>query len=381
MSGSNLCFYRRSACPETRRFASALFRWLTRTRSGVATPPISIGRPGVRGRKSTAAIAHRCAAGRRVGAAFPSGAAIAAFAQRTRGSLVLGALLLMLCQAQALAQPVIPASAQAHLADAQRVFQVKGVVISLKPRQKIIEIKHEAIPNYMLGMTMPFDVKDTNELAGLAPGDTVVFRLTVTATTGWVDQIHKLIAVTDPLPASPPVVVLRDVPQLKVGDALPEYHFTNQFGQAFSTKQFRGQALAITFLFTRCPYPTFCPRMATNFAEVQQKLLTTPDAPTNWHLLTISFDPAFDTPDVLKAYAEAHNCKPKHWTFATGALADITALGDEFGLAFWHDNGSISHNLRTILLDPSGRVRDVFQGNEWGSEDLAKEMEQVARRR
>lgn len=260
----------------------------------------------------------------------------------------------------------------------QQVFQVRGVVVSVKPQEKTIEIKHEAIPNYMPGMTMPFDVKDTNDLAGLALGDPVSFRLIVTDTEGWIDQVHKIVSATNGLSAPGSITVLKDLPRLQVGDPLPEYHFTNQFGQAFSTSQFKGQALAITFLFTRCPFPTFCPRMANNFAEVQETLLAKANAPTNWHLLTLSFDPDFDKPDVLKAYAEAHKYNPEHSTFATGSLADITALGDQFGLAFWRDGGSISHNLRTILLDTSGRVRNVYEGNAWTSDELAKEMANAA---
>ena len=271
------------------------------------------------------------------------------------------------------AGPAAPASGT------QQVFQVKGIIVAIKPREKSVEIKHEAIPNYMPGMTMPFDVKDTNELTGLVAGDPVSFRLTATDTEAWIDQIHKILVVTNGLPTPPSVVVVKDVPKLQVGDVLPEYRFTNQFGRAFSTAEFKSQALAITFLFTRCPFPTFCPRMANNFAEVEQKLSAMPNAPTNWHLLTISFDPDFDKPEVLKAYAEAHKYNPGHSTFATGNISDITAIGEQFGLTFWRDeNGSISHNLRTILLDTSGRVQKVFEGNTWTSDELAAEMRKAA---
>src|ERR1044071_1093230 len=127
------------------------------------------------------------------------------------------------------------------------------------------------------------------------------------------------------------------VQPLGLGELLPEYHFTNQLGQPFSTAQFKGRALAITFLFTRCPFPTFCPRMVNQFAEAQQKLLAMSPEPANWHLLTISFDPEFDTPPVLKTYAQSHHYEPSRWTFATGELSDIEAFGEQFGLTFWPD--------------------------------------------
>jgi protein SCO1/2 len=259
------------------------------------------------------------------------------------------------------------------------VYQVKGVVVELEPEEKTVRIKHEEIPGYMRAMTMSFDVRDTNELAGLEAGDHVAFRMLVTDTDGWIDQLRKLPRpTTNNPPTTGPFRFVRDVEPLGVGDVLPEYRFTNQLGQAVSTSQFRGRALAITFIFTRCPFPTFCPRTMENFAETQRKLLALASGPTNWHLLTISFDPAFDTPAVLKAYGQTHSADPRRWTLATGALIDITAIAEQFGLTFWSEDGGISHNLRTAVIDPAGRVRKVLIGNKWTSEELVAEMTRVA---
>jgi protein SCO1/2 len=264
----------------------------------------------------------------------------------------------------------------------QQVFQVKGIIIELKPRQKEVTIKHEAVPSYMPAMTMPFEVKNTNDLAGLQAGDPVSFRLTVTDTEGWIDQIRKIGPPTNTVPTTGPFRFVREIRPLNPGDLLPDYHFTNQLGQSFSLGKFKGRALAITFLFTRCPYPTFCPLMANHFAEAQQKLLARPQGPTNWHLVTISFDPQFDSPAVLKAYAEAYKYDPAHWSFATGTLVDITAIADQFGLAFWHDeSGGLSHNLRTAVMDASGRVQKVFEGNQWTSDELVAELVKAASER
>ena len=164
-------------------------------------------------------------------------------------------------------------SAQSEQSTNQQVFQVKGVIKAVRPGQKEIEITHEAIPGYMPAMTMPFDVKNPNELIGLQPGQAISFRLTATDTDGWVDNIRVLgtnAGVTTSIPTNPPVHVVQP---LQTGEPLPEYHLTNQLGQVITTTQFKGRALAITFLFTRCPFPTFCPRLANDFAETQQKLL------------------------------------------------------------------------------------------------------------
>jgi protein SCO1/2 len=235
----------------------------------------------------------------------------------------------------------------------------------------------------MPAMTMPFDVKDTNELAGLGPGDSVSFRMTVTEKAGWIDQIQKLGAgSSNQPPTTGQFRMVRDVDPLDVGDALPEYHFTNQFNQPISTSQFKGGALAINFLFTRCPFPTFCPLTANNFAQTQQKLLSMAGAPTNWHLLTISFDPEFDTPSILKAYGERYKYEPNHWSLVTGTLIDITAIAEQFGQTFWHDEtGGISHNLRTVIVDASGRVQKIIIGNKWNSDELVDEIVKAAKRK
>lgn len=293
-----------------------------------------------------------------------------------RFALVWGMAVLLLASCKRSPEAVSGASGSVVHNTNEQVFQVKGVVKAVRPRQKEIEIKHEAIPGYMPAMTMPFDVKDTNELIGLEPEQAISFRLTVTDTEGWVDNIKSLGPAPEPIaPNSSPGQPVRAVEPLQKGDPLPEYFLTNQFGEAMKTTQYKGQALAITFLFTRCPFPTFCPRLANDFAEVQQKLLTVQGGPTNWHLLTVSFDPEFDQPAVLKGYADAHHYDPTHWTFATGDLGDVSALGDLFGLAFWHDStGSITHNMRTAVIDASGRLQKVFEGKDWTSAELAAEI-------
>jgi protein SCO1/2 len=114
--------------------------------------------------------------------------------------------------------------------------------------------------------------------------------------------------------------------------------------------------------------------MARNFTELQEKLSAS-GGPTNWHLLTISFDPEFDTPAVLKSYAGLHQYDPAHWNFATGSITDVTAFGEQLGLRFTHDpGGGITHNLRTVVVDASGRLQHIFSGNSWTSDDLAAQM-------
>jgi protein SCO1/2 len=265
-----------------------------------------------------------------------------------------------------------------------QIFTVKGVVKAVKSGGTVLEIRHEAIPNYMPAMTMPFDVKNANEALSLKPGDSISFRLTVTVTDSWIDQIKKLEPVTNSVSTTNAVGGFRqvaDVEALQVGDPLPEYHFTNELGQAVSTSQFKGEAVAITFIFTRCPLPNFCPRMSSNFEQAQKLLLSNPASPTNWHLLTISFDPSFDTPTVLKSYATRFHADPTRWNFLTGDLKDITEISTQFGQLFWQDEGALNHNLRTAVIDASGKVQKLFQGNSWTPEELAEALQKAAQPR
>jgi len=267
----------------------------------------------------------------------------------------------------------------ANLDTNQQIFQVKGVIQELKPDGMTAVIKHEEIPGYMKAMTMPLEVKDAKELLGLKPGDAVSFRMVVTAREGWIEQVTKL-GVSPPveLPSPQTIRRAREVEPLSVGDPLPEYHFTNELGQAVSTSQFKGKALAITFIFTTCPFPEFCPRMSINFAEVQKKLLAMPKAVTNWHLLSITFDPEVDTPAVLQGYARRFEYDPRHWNFVTGELIDITAIAEQFGLQFWRQDNTINHNLRTVVVDTQGRVQKILPENKWTSDQLVAEIVKAA---
>ena len=279
-------------------------------------------------------------------------------------------LLMALLIADGCERKVSPASPQ--------TFLVNGVIRTIDAADQKATIEHEEIPRYMPAMTMPFTVKNTNELAGLQPGDPVVFRLTVTANESWIDKLKK-VQVAAPLepPQREPVRLVRDVEELKIGDYLPDYHFTNELGQVTSFSEFKGQALALTFMFTRCPLPDFCPRMSKNFSEVY-KTLTAAKAPTNWHLLSISFDPHYDTPAVLKAYAQRYDYDPAKWNFVTGTMIDIDAITDQFNLPIVVRDGQWDHKLRTAVIDTQGRIQRIFIGNQWTPEELVAEIKKSA---
>lgn len=260
-----------------------------------------------------------------------------------------------------------------------RTFQTQGVIRSFDPSGNSVMIHHETIEGFMDAMTMPFNLKDTNEISGLRVGDTVAFRLNVARLESWIDQVRRLDAPASTPQERPPVRVARSVPELAVGDLMPNYVLTNEFGKSLQLDDFRGKALAFTFIFTRCPIPDFCPRMSRNFADAHKLLAGDPAAPANWQFLCISFDPHFDTPQVLQRYATTYGYTPDRWSFVTGALIDIDALTDHFDLQVAVDRGEWSHKLRTVVVNPGGTIAKILVGNTWTGEELAAEVRAAAK--
>jgi protein SCO1/2 len=291
--------------------------------------------------------------------------------------ILAGALFLSGCaheradQRQNGAQQNSPAKGQPEL------YQAKGIVQSIDAQKKRVVIKHEEIPNYMAAMTMPFDVKKKEEIENLNPGDEVTFRMVITPDDGWIENIQKT---GSRIPLERPAIrMVRDVEPLEEGDVMPNYSFTNTLGKKVSLYDHKGEALALTFIFTRCPFPNFCPRMSGNFAEASKILKNDPSAPANWALFSISFDPDYDTPAKLRSFSKLYGAEPGKWDFVTGAQVDIDAITEQFGLGFAYEQGTFQHNLRTVVIDAAGKVQKIFIGNEWKPEELADEIKKAAK--
>ena len=168
-------------------------------------------------------------------------------------------------------------------------------------------------------------------------------------------------------------------PVAAVGDCVPDCELTDQDGKICHIRQFKGQALAFTFIFTRCPLVAYCPRMTERFLEVRHELAAD-QAATDWHLLSLSFDPEHDTPAQLCAYAKARHIETTGWTFATGAEGVVRTFGATFGLTAVMEEGLLNHNLRTVVVDRGGHVQHIFKGNEWTAKDLVWELRKALAR-
>lgn len=273
------------------------------------------------------------------------------------------------CQHTRLSQPEEPT-----------LYPVKGVVREIHADRREVIIKHDEIPGYMAAMTMPFEVRDAQELAGLQPGDQVSFVLSVTKKDGWISNIAK-VGASAPYEAKPREAtrVTRVVTELSVGDRMPDYPFTNELNQPVHLGQFAGEPYAITFFYTRCPFPTFCPRVASQFAEAAAALAKDKRAPRRWRLLSLTFDPDNDTPAKMRAYGLRFGYNPKHWSFLTGAMIDIDAITEQFGMYFDREGDTFGHNVRTVVVDGAGKIARILIGNAWKTEELVEALVSTAR--
>jgi protein SCO1/2 len=268
-----------------------------------------------------------------------------------------------------------PARASAKGAEPQ-VFAVKGVVREIKPDGRTLIVKHEAITNYMAAMTMPFRARSTNELAGLKAGDEIAFRLSVTEEESWIDRIthtgHSVPVVTVAAGAT------TNVPGEFRLTTIPDFALTNEFGQPLSLHGFQGRAVAMTFFFTRCPIPEYCPRLTKNFQGAIERLKALPDGPTNFHFLSISFDPV-DTPVLLRSYARQYRYDSNHWSFVTGNNEQIQELARGFGVGITKEGGVYNHNFSTVIFDAAGRLQNMWPIGGDMTDQIVTEINKAAR--
>ncbi|HEX3569217.1 MAG TPA: SCO family protein [Acidobacteriaceae bacterium] len=271
-------------------------------------------------------------------------------------------------------------SASAQPAGDVKSFPVRGKIVSTDISKGSIVLDHEAIPGFMDAMTMPYPLKDKTLAGELHPGDRITATLLVRKTSdGWEDpQLDHIVVTAQGKPDYKPAVQYH-VPA--EGDAVPDFKLTNQSGRPIHFNQFKGKAVLITFIYTRCPLPDFCPRMNHNFAEVDKALAADPATYAHTHLLSISFDPKNDTPSVLKDYAQAYagvGAKFSHWEFAVPPAKELAPLTQWFDVGVSPaEDGTITHSLSTVLIDKEGKVAAFYPSNDWTPAEVVQKMKSV----
>ena len=256
-------------------------------------------------------------------------------------------------------------------------YDTRGVVRGFSPDRSTIEVQHQDIPGFMPSMTMPFVARDLKQIADLKTGDAISFRMAVTQKDFWIENVKKIrredVKVAEPKRTA--LVSTEHDARLKEGDEMPPFSLTNQNGERISLDTFRGQPFLLTFVFTRCPVPNFCPRMSNNFEELQTSIKTGSGSLAKTRLLSVTLDPNYDTPKVLSDYAAFHHADPKIWTFATGDEKEIDSLTRAFSVYRQNEGGTISHGLATALINRDGKVERIWRGNAWTPAEVTEAIQ------
>jgi protein SCO1 len=253
-------------------------------------------------------------------------------------------------------------------------YPLQGTVISVDAGQKMITVKHGDIAGLMPAMTMTYQVADPKEIATLQPGDTISGDLVVSENVG---RLEKIVLVSKGDGKTAPGSTQR-IPAK--GEKVPDFALVNQDGKLIHFRDFQGRTLLVTFIYTRCPLPDYCPRMNENFRAVQKLLKATPDAAKDVAFLSISFDPQHDTPAVLKHYSSIYRQSAAgersfNWQFAAPSEKDLPELAQFFGLVYEPQEAQIVHSLSTTLIGPDGKVVEWYSGNDWSPADVAQAMQ------
>lgn len=263
----------------------------------------------------------------------------------------------------------------------EKTFPVKGRVVSTDATH--VTLDHEAVPGFMEAMTMPYKLKDPSIVSELHPGDRITARIIVQQDdAGFRDpELDNIVVIAQARPDYKPAVQYH-VPQ--VGDPVPDFKLLNQSGRTIHLEQFKGKVLVATFIYTRCPLADYCPRMSRNFADIDKSLAADSALYTKTHLLSISFDPAYDKPGVLRSYGGAYTGKYTketfdHWDFAAPSEKDLPQVTQYFGVGVTAgENKTLNHSLSTVVIGKDGKIAAWFPTNDWKPADVLAAIQKAA---
>jgi protein SCO1 len=254
-------------------------------------------------------------------------------------------------------------------------YQLKGIVVTSDAAKGVVQIDTEAIPGLMGAMTMPYKLAQPGVAAELHPGDHITARLRISESASVIDQIDVTAqAKPDYKPSK-----FYNVPA--PGQAVPDFKFLNQSGKTIAVDQFRGKVLLVTFIYTRCPLPDYCIRMSRNFATIQHQLAADPQLSNKTHLLSISFDPAYDTPKVLRSYGSTYAGSEafSNWDFAAPKASELDAVEQFFDVGVSSgSNSTLTHSLSTTVIAPDGKIFRWYPSNDWTPSAVVDDVKQAA---
>jgi protein SCO1/2 len=281
--------------------------------------------------------------------------------------------------AWSISTPAISVDAQTR-PDAR--YAVRGMVLKVDAANRVFYVSHDRVEGLMDAMTMPFEVRDAAELRALVPGAIVEFALVVTPSTGYATDIRVRryeSAEQDPLTARRLAILKRAAgrvpPPVAIGQRVPDFELTDQSRRRVKLSSLAGKVVALNFIYTRCALPQFCLRASNTFGVLQKRFVNY--LGRDLVLLTVTFDPERDTPDVLAAYGAQWNANPAVWHFLTGTVPDVRRVCAMFGVDFFPDEGLMNHSVRSAIVDRSGRLAANVEGNQFTPEQFGDLLRSV----
>jgi protein SCO1/2 len=258
-------------------------------------------------------------------------------------------------------------------ANAQR-YALKGVVVAVDPAKREVRVDHEDIPGFMSAMTMTFPVRDDPKVIEfLRPGDRIEARLIVDGSVFFLEEVLTKGFVPTPTPFGGTGIRPEPNKGVAIGDAIPDFTLTDQTGARVKLSQFRGEPVAVTFVYSRCPIATACPLTVARFSKIEAGLKKDDFGA----LLCVTVDPENDTPAALKDYAARLGADPKRWKFLTGDPRDVASVAERFGVLYYPDKGQIVHSQAVAIVDPDGRLANVYYGEQWEPEAVLQDLQKA----
>lgn len=290
------------------------------------------------------------------------------------GILLCAALIFSGCRPSKSATPL---SAGATQQAGVRRYHIRGIVVKSDARTGQLTVDTEAIPGYMEAMTMPYQLAQPNIASDLHPGDQIAATLVVGPNS---DVLNEVVITALAKPDYKPVVTYNDI---EPGETVPDFRLLNEKGQTISLRQFRGKVVLLTFIYTRCPLPDFCVRMSRNFAQIDKALEQDPALYAKTHLISVSFDPKYDTPKVLRSYGGSYTGRYTqetftHWDFAAPTEQELPKVLEFFDVgATPEKDHTITHSLSTVVIAPDGKIAKWFPGNDWTPDEALAEVRKL----
>lgn len=259
----------------------------------------------------------------------------------------------------------------------QKRYDLKGTVLAVEKDKHLVTVDHEEIKDFMEGMTMSFTVRDDWVFEKAEAGDQIVATLVVDDTESWLENVVITKASGQPTVEGSPGSL-----GANAGDTVPDFALVNQNSKPVHLSQYRGKTLLLTFIYTRCPVPDYCTLMSNNFAMIDRELQKQPELYKQTHLMSVSIEPEYDTPAVLRSYGASHTGRYEdekfdHWEFVTGTKDQVKQVAQFFGLQYYPAKDQIIHGLRTAMISPDGKVVKVYRGNEWKPAEVLEDLQAV----